>query len=53
MDKVNVHINEALLKLEIAIDNAVIDGRPIEELTSIKNCLLKVKKSLYYANTKE
>ncbi|WP_155953033.1 hypothetical protein [Prevotella sp. HUN102] len=53
MGIIEKYINEALLKAEIAIDNAVIDGKPVEELVSIKSCLLEAKKSLYYANTKE
>lgn len=53
MEKVDIYINKALLKVEIAIDNAIIDSKPIEELADIKSCLLEAKKSLYYANTTE
>lgn len=53
MKVVEKHINKALLKVEIAIDNAIIDSKPIEELAGIKSCLLEAKKSLYYANTTE
>ncbi len=43
------NLNNALLSVNIAIDNASVHGEPISELESMRSELLTIHKAVWYA----
>lgn len=53
-EPVNVSsLNNALLSVNIAIDNASVLGEPVNELESMRRELLTIRKAVWYANRGE
>lgn len=46
-------LNEAVLRLEVAIDNAVVKGTPASELENMRCELLTIRKAVWYADRGE
>ncbi len=46
-------LNNALLSVNIAIDNASVLGEPVNELESMRRELLTIRKAVWYANRGE
>ncbi len=43
-------LNDLKLRLDIAIDNALVQGAAINELEAMRNELLTIRKAVWYAN---
>ncbi len=43
-------LNDLKLRLDIAIDNALVQGATINELEAMRNELLTIRKAVWYAN---
>lgn len=43
-------LNDLKLRLEIAIDNALVQGATINELETMRDELLTIRKAVWYAN---
>ena len=43
-------LDNTLLSLEVAIDNAIIIGKPTNELESMREELLTIRKAVWYAH---
>ena len=43
-------LNDLKLRLDIAIDNALVQGAAINELEAMRNELLTILKAVWYAN---
>lgn len=43
-------LNDLKLRLDIAIDNAMVQGATINELEAMRNELLTIRKAVWYAN---
>lgn len=43
-------LNDLKLRLDIAIDNAMVQGAAINELEAMRNELLTIRKAVWYAN---
>lgn len=46
-------LNSALLRVEMAIDNASVAGAPASELESMRSELLNIRKAVWYADRGE
>lgn len=46
-------LNNALLSVNIAIDNASVLGEPVNELESMRSELLTIRKAVWYADRGE
>lgn len=43
-------LNDLKLRLDMAIDNALVQGAAINELETMRNELLTIRKAVWYAN---